>query len=311
MKYSIGIDLGGTNIKYALVAKDGEIIYSSKAPTQADKSKEVVIENISKCCQELLEYAKNKNIDVIGIGLASPGVIDDGIVLGGAENLPDWENLPLGDIIGKQFEKPIFIYNDANMMGLAEVRFGDVPDIKDAVFLTVGTGIGGAMVLNGQLYGGHRNRGAELGHITINSEGTKCSCGSIGCLEEHASVAALIRYYKELLGEEKVNSLPEINGEYIVQRFHEKENEAIKAFDIHFNYLSMGIAGFINIFSPQKVIIGGGISEAGSFYIENIRERVAKFVMKETSVFTQIDVAKLGNSAGLMGAAAIVFDNME
>lgn len=310
MQYAIGIDLGGTNIKYALVAEDAHIIHEAKVPTQADQGREVVIKNIENCCQNLLDYAREHHFKVAGIGIGTPGIIDNGLVLGGAENLPEWESLPLGGILSRRLNQPVFVDNDANMMGLGEVRSGHAQAISDAIFITVGTGIGGAMVLNGKLYGGHRNRGAELGHIIVTQNGKPCGCGATGCLEAHASIPALIEDYQQLLQEAGKSIPAEVNGEVIVQGYQAKQPEAIQALNQHFDYLTTGITGFINIFSPQKVIIGGGISEAGPFYLSNIIERVNQLVMKETSVFTQIETAQLGNKAGFIGAAALVFDQL-
>lgn len=307
MLYAIGIDLGGTSIKYALVSEHAEIIYEAKIPTQAELGRAVVIRKLEQCCHDMLNYAELSGFDVLGIGIGTPGIVDKGLVLGGAENLPEWESLPLGGMLTNRLKKRVFVDNDANMMGLGEVRFGHAKDLEDAVFLTVGTGIGGAIVLNGKLYGGHRNRGAELGHILVHPQGKKCSCGSNGCLEAHASTSALIEDYTHFLSKSKNKLTQPISGESIVQAYLKEQPEAVKAMNIHFDYLAAGVTSFINIFSPQKVIIGGGISEAGDFYIDNIRTRVSKMVMKETSVFCQISKAKLGNKAGFMGAAALVF----
>ncbi|MCT4647944.1 MAG: ROK family protein [Carboxylicivirga sp.] len=311
MNYAIGIDLGGTNIKYALVAEDGSIHNESLKPTQANEGRDVVINNIAVCCEELIEYAAAQDLEVSGIGLGTPGIIDNGLVLGGAENLPEWESLPLGGLLSRRLNKPVFVENDANMMGLAEVRFGAADNVDDAVFLTIGTGVGGAMVLNGELYGGHRNRGAELGHVMVDPNGETCECGAVGCLEAHASVTALIRDYKQALVDD-CKAIPEVvDGKYIVQNYKKGEAIAHKILCRHFDYLAMGVAGFVNVFSPQKVIIGGGLSEAGDFYIEEIKKRALKLAMKETSVFTQVVKATLGNKAGFIGAAALVFDKVD
>lgn len=311
MQYAIGIDLGGTNIKYALVSEDAQIVHELKMPTEADKGREVVIKNIENCCANMLDYAGEQGFDVLGICIGTPGIIDNGLVLGGAENLPEWESLPLGGILTRRLQKTVLVDNDANLMGLGEVRFGNAKEVSDAIFITVGTGIGGAMVLNGLLYGGHRNRGAEMGHIQVERNGKVCSCGAKGCLEAHASITALVEDYIELLGKAGKAVPGKVNGEVIVKSYLNKQPEAVEAMNIHFDYLAAGITGFINIFSPEKIIIGGGISETGSFYIDNIKERVKKIVMKETSVFCQISTAKLGNKAGFMGAAALVFDKLK
>ncbi|TKG96311.1 ROK family protein [Puteibacter caeruleilacunae] len=308
MKYAIGIDLGGTQIKFALVADDGSIIRSGITDTEAQGTRDMLINKLENCAREVLLWASEEGVEVDGIGIGTPGVIDNGLVLGGAENLPDWESLPLGGMLSRRLEYPVYVDNDANLMGLAEVRYGSAAGTQDAIFLTIGTGVGGAMVLNGELYGGHRNRGAELGHIIIDSNGEECSCGAIGCLEAHGSTSALVRDYKSFLKKSQSKTEDKINGKYIIQKYHEHEGAAVQAMNRHFDYLAQGIASFINVFSPQKVIIGGGISEAGEFYVENIRKRVTKQVMKETSIFTQIERAQLGNKAGFLGAAALVFD---
>jgi glucokinase len=311
MNYAIGLDLGGTNIKYALVDEDGSILYESIKPTGADGSRELVINNLEDCVKEILTWANDKKLNILGVGIGTPGVIDNGLILGGAENLPDWESLPLGGILSRKLNIPVKIDNDANLMGLAEVRFGNAKGTSDAIFLTIGTGVGGAMVLNGKLYGGHRNRGAELGHVIVDVNGEKCSCGANGCLEAHASTSALIRDYKKAIKGTKKLKVEKIDGKLIVNRYLEKEEAAVNVMNRHFNYLAKGIAGFINVFSPQKIVIGGGISEAGDFYIENLRERTLRLAMKETSVFTQIEAAALGNKAGFLGAVALVFDYHE
>lgn len=311
MNNAIGIDLGGTNIKYALVHKNGNILFESLIPTNAEKGREKVLKNIKNAIQEVLNFAIEQSLEVIGLGIGTPGIIDDGLVLGGAENLPEWENLPLSGILEQRFKMPVLVDNDANLLGLAEVRFGAAKNEQDVVFLTIGTGVGGAMIIDGHLYGGHRNRGAELGHIIVDQNGENCSCGAKGCLEAHASVTALIRDYKSYLPKRALQNDAEINGKYIVEKYHAKELAAVKAMERHFDYLASGIAGFINVFSPQKVIIGGGISESGEFYVDNIRQRVLKIVMKETSIFTVIEQASIGNKAGFMGAAALVFDRVK
>ena len=311
MKYAIGVDLGGTAIKYALVNEQGDTLVEFDHPTEADKGRDVVIANILTCIRHIIFYCAEKNYAVEGVGLGTPGIIDNGLVLGGAENLPEWESFPLGGILSRQIGLPVYVDNDANLMGLGEVRFGSGKGTLDAVFLTIGTGVGGAMVLDGKLYGGHRNRGAELGHVLVDPHGAECSCGATGCLEAHASTTALVRDYKEILGS-KVNKVTEkINGKFIVRKYHAGEKAAVEAMTRHFEYLAAGVAGFINVFSPQKVVIGGGISEAGDFYIENIRKRALEIAMKETSIFTQIEPAMLGNKAGFLGAAALVFDKIK
>ena len=310
MSVAIGVDIGGSYIKYALIDQGGIKLYQSSKLSEVKKGKDHFLNCILQCIQEAEKYAEINGYVVVGAGIGTPGIIDNRLILGGAENLPEWENLPLAGILSKSFDFPIFIDNDANLMGLGEFRFGSKVNCNDIIFLTVGTGIGGAMLINGNLYGGHRNRGAEMGHIIVNPFGEKCSCGAVGCLEAHASVTALIRDYKQFLMNSSKKITRGIDGKYIVERFKMNEKEAVDAFNLHFKYMSIGVAGFINIFSPQKVVIGGGISEAGDFYINEIRKRALGRAMKETKVFTEICSAKLGNQAGVYGASALVFSKV-
>ena len=303
--HAIGIDLGGTFIKYALVSQSGEILFEGKLPVGGDATREDTLDTIEESIQKVVDEAAKKGIQLKGIGIGSPGVIDNGVVLGGADNLDRWENIELGKIYSEKFIMPVFADNDANVMGLGEVAFGAAKDCSDVIFITVGTGIGGAIVINGQLYGGYKNRGGELGHLTIQHDGIDCSCGGRGCLEAYASTSALIQQYADKTGQD-VNK---IDGRYIIQKFKENEPEAIACLKAHTDYLGHGIAGFINTFAPQKVVIGGGISEAGQFYIDMIKESAFKYAMPDCSTNTDIVAASLGNNAGCLGAASLVFNN--
>ncbi|MFC2086673.1 ROK family protein [Bacteroidota bacterium] len=311
MNLAIGVDLGATLIKFALVDQTGTIVWNNIQPTEANHSAEKVFENIKICIQNAIKQAQQFKSEIAGIGIGIPGIIDYGILIGGANNLPNWEMVEIKKILENDFNLPVFVDNDANLAGLAEVRYGSAKGASDMIFLTIGTGIGGAMILNGELYGGHRNRGGEFGHIIIEKNGKSCTCGARGCFEICASTEALIKDYKELLSKNQISIDSEIDGKFIVNKYLKNDLNAVKAMNNHFDYLATGISSIINIFSPEKVVIGGGISEAGDFYIENIRQRVFKIAMKETSSNTTIDLSVLGNKAGMLGAAALVFENLK
>jgi glucokinase len=173
------------------------------------------------------------------------------------------------------------------------------------IFLTVGTGIGGAIVADGKLYGGYKNRGTEMGHVTIDHKGIDCNCGGRGCLEAYASTNALIAQYAQRSGKNE----KDINGHYIVEKFLEGEAAAVECMQEHTDYLGHGIAGFINTFAPQKVVIGGGISEAGQFYIDMIKKSALGYAMPDCAANTDVVGATLGNQAGCLGAASLIFRN--
>lgn len=299
MEHAIALDIGGTNIKYALVDRNGTIVYESVTPSRSHDVD--MSEILASVIQNMLYYAADYHLDVVGIGVGVPAVVDNGEVLY-AYNIPELNHRHI-EAIGA-FGLPVYVDNDANLMGLAEVRYGAARGMSDVVFLTVGTGIGGTLIINGELYGGYRNRGTELGHIIVDCHGKECTCGARGCLEAHASVTALIEEYRN-----QCKSVPSecVDGKYIIARYLEGEPEAVVAMNDHFFHVAIGIASYINVFAPQKVIIGGGISESGDFYIQQLRSLVAPIAMEETSLFATIERASLGNKAGFLGAAALVF----
>ncbi|HNX55945.1 MAG TPA: ROK family protein [Prolixibacteraceae bacterium] len=304
-KHAVGIDLGGTFIKFALVAGSGEVLYNNKLSIGSTAKRDDILETMRKAIEMTLQFASEKQLPVAGIGIGSPGVCCDGIVHGGADNLDNWIDVHLSEIYSSIFKLPVLIDNDANVMGLGEAVFGAAKDCSDVIFLTVGTGIGGAIIAEGKLYGGYKNRGTEMGHVTIDHKGIACNCGGRGCLEAYASTGALIRQYAEATGK----SENELDGFYLVQKFKEGEDAAVKCMEEHTDYLGHGIAGFINTFAPQKVVIGGGISEAGQFYIDMIKKSAFSYAMPDCAVNTDVVGATLGNMAGCLGAASLIFKN--
>ena len=193
----------------------------------------------------------------------------------------------------KETGLPTQLGNDANLMGLGETMYGAGNGATHVVFLTVGTGIGGAVII-------------DLGHVPLIANGEPCACGSIGCLEHYASTAALVRRFSKRIAEAGI-SYPneEINGELIVRLYKQGDKIAAESLNEHCDFLGHGIAGFINIFSPQRVVIGGGLSEAGDFYIQKVSEKALRYAIPDCAVNTEIMAASLGNKAGSIGAASL------
>ena len=308
MEYAIGIDLGGTSIKYALVDKAGNSFFEGKLPSFASVSTAKVMEQLIKAATLLKDEAAKQDWNVLGIGLGTPGIVDETnrIVLGGAENIIGWENIDVASLMEKQMSLPVVVGNDANLMGLGETKYGAGRGCTHVVFLTVGTGIGGAVIIDGKLFNGYANRGTELGHVPLIANGEHCACGAVGCLEYYASTSALTRRFSILAKEQNLSFDTEINGELIVRLYHEDFPLAVECMNEHFYYLGRGIAGFVNIFSPQRIVIGGGVAESGSFYLEKIRAVFKKHVIADCALNTKIVAAELGNKAGLIGAASLI-----
>lgn len=302
--YAIGIDIGGTSLKCGVVNGLGEILFSFIVSLKDVKTEaeiiNLMVNAITQCMDQL-------NEPIVGIGIGFPGLIENDVIIGGGVNLPGFEQLPLGKILKDLTGHNVVIDNDANLMGLAELMYGAAKDSSEAIFLTIGTGIGGAIMIDKKLYGGYKNRGGELGHTVIQQNGIPCACGGSGCLENYASVTALIKYYKS----QNTSAGENIDGKTIIEKYLSGENYAVKTMQHHFDYLAAGIVNFVNIFSPQKVIIGGGISEAGKFYIDELTKRVKIFAIPVAFAHTTIVAADLGNKAGLLGACANAFQRFK
>ena len=310
LDYAIGIDLGGTNVKYALIDSKGVFHFDGILPSMADISAEAVIGQLSEAVSQVKKVAAVNGIALKGAGIGTPGIVDDTgrTVVGGAENIAGWENIALADRLEEISGLPVRMGNDANLMGLGETVFGAGRGASDVVFITVGTGIGGAVVIGGKLFAGYAGRGTELGHVPLIADGEKCACGSVGCLEHYASASALVRRFCDRMR----GRFPDIegrnvDGKYIVALYKQGDSVAVESLDEHCDFLGHGIAGFINIFSPQKVVVGGGISQAGEFYISKVREAAMKYAMRDCAANTEIVAAELGNRAGCLGAASLVF----
>lgn len=308
-EYAIGIDLGGTNVKYALIDNEGVFHFDGILPSMAEVSAEAVIGQLAEAVSQVKKVAALNGIDLKGVGIGTPGIVDETgrIVVGGAENIRGWENIALADRLEEISGLPVRMGNDANLMGLGETVFGAGRGASDVVFITVGTGIGGAVVIGGKLFAGYAGRGTELGHVPLIADGEKCACGSVGCLEHYASASALVRRFCDRMKRESPAFDPgNVDGKYIVGLYRQGDAVAVESLDEHCDFLGHGIAGFINIFSPQKVVIGGGLSQAGEFYISKVREAAMKYSMRDCAVNTEIVAAELGNRAGCLGAASLV-----
>lgn len=299
-KVGIGIDLGGTAIKYGLVTEDGTIVWNSKKPTKANSSREEIEQNISDAVFECIKTSKQLNVDAVSVGIGTPGLVKDkNIILGAAFNLTNWQNLPLGDIIQNKVNLPTFIANDADMMGLGEFTSAGYNN-DTIVFLTLGTGIGGALFINGELFQGHFGLGGELGvmPMVINDE--------VLNWEDVASTTAMVQLYQKQCDASIKDS---VNGKFIIERFNNGESLAIEVVNQTAKNVALGVASYINILNPKKVVIGGGISNAGDFFIDKVKEYTQLYALKECMENVSIERAKLGNSAGLVGAAIFGLNN--
>ena len=310
MKTYIGIDFGGTYIKYGLVGEGGEIIEKGKVPTPAGCRYAETMEVIASAVRGLAKHGAL----VCGLGIGAPGGVDGekGIVrLSG--NL-GWENRPLARYLSESLGIPTVLTNDANAAAFGEYACGAGSDYKSVVLITLGTGIGSDIVLNGKLFEGNEGAGAELGHEVIRFGGEKCACGRRGCFEAYASATALIRQTKRAMEKDKQSMLwqlcggdiESVNGKTAFDGAQQGDKTAKRVVSNYQRYLSEGLANIANTFRPEAILIGGGISAQGELLTVPLQKKVNKLMLGRGGYApVKILAAKLGNDAGLVGAAML------
>lgn len=310
----IGIDVGGTNVKIALVDENGKIIYSNSVPTYAQMGYEYTVNNIKQAIKDLMRETETNQADIQGIGFDFPGQVDykTGVVKL-APNIPGWVNVPIAKMIEDEFHIPTRIDNDVRCAALGEMKFGAGKGCENFICITVGTGIGSGLVVNGQLVRGAANAAGEIGHIKLQmNNGPICGCGDTGCLEAFASGPSIVAMAQEYLKGGKSTKFREMaaDGEitpYIVAKAAEAGDPVAKRiFEIMGEYIGMGLVSVINLLNPEKVIIGGGVAEAGELLLDPIRRTIQKRAMVIARESVQIVPAELGNSAGVIGASMLV-----
>ncbi len=301
---AIGIDLGGTRLKYALISPQGEIYFSGETPSQALLSSNAVLEKILTAIAELLHIAKQQDFNVTCVGLGSPGTIDveTGQVKSGAQNITGWHGYSLRDNIAKHIKLPVYVDNDANLIAMGESVYGAAKSKTSALVVTLGTGIGGAILIDGELMRGTNNASAEFGCMVLPQFSDEKTLHYVSW-ESLASAKALVQRFGEISVQAGKHYSHELDGRFLFEQYHQGDTSAAQAIDENVYWLGLGIANLINIFNPEQVVIGGGISEAGEFYIEKIRHHVFKVAEVGCAANVEIVAATLGNRAGVLGAA--------
>ncbi len=307
-RYFIGVDLGGPKIATGIANENGDLIKTVKVPTQAEDGWEVVTKRIGDTILDVLEKSEIKASEVKAIGICAPGALDipNGIVLS-SPNLK-WHNVPLKKIIEDRFNIPTYFDNDANIAGLGENRFGAGKGSKHMLYMTVSTGIGGGIVIDGQIYHGATFGAGEIGHITIDVNGPLCGCGNRGCIEAIASGPAIARNAKEKLAQNPdslLNDYPEITAKEVADAANKGDQLANDVIETAGKYIGATLSGLINTLNPEIVVIGGGVSNMGDLILDPIRKEVETRSLKSFVENLKIVRAELGGEVGVMGAIAL------
>lgn len=310
--YYLGIDFGGTNIAAGIVDEKGNIIKKDSTPTLKERDSEEIINDMINVSLKVLKDANLTTSDIEGVGVGCPGIVDNkcGII----KHLSNigMTNYPLRERLSQVFKTRINIENDANAAALGEYkRYGE--NSNSFIFVTLGTGIGGGIIIDGKIYSGFNGAGAEIGHMKIEINGIPCPCGCDGCWEQYASVTALIRNTKEAMDKNPqsmmhkwVKENGKVSGRTAFECAKAGDETAKEVVDNYIKYLATGLISIINVFQPERIVIGGGISKEGDYLLNPIKQIVYDCKYNNYVEKTKIEIARLFNDAGIIGAALSV-----
>lgn len=309
--YYVGIDLGGTTIKGGIVTEDGKIIQTKSVPTLPNREGDEIVKSIAMLTLELIKEG-NINIDEIkSVGIGAPGLIDSNNKKIVTSSNINFLNTNVEKEMKKYIDLPIYLENDANCATIAEFVCGSMKGYKNAIMFTVGTGVGGGIILDGKVAKGSYLGEGEIGHIIIDyTGGDYCGCGQKGCLETFCSANSIIKYVKSILKDNKskildfADSFEDINAKNVFDAYDLGDEIAIKAIERFNTYFAIGIVNIVNVFRPDVICIGGGASARGDKLVKPIEE-IAKKMIYGNGFETKIVPAILGNDAGIIGAAMI------
>ena len=309
----IGLDVGGTTFKAGVVNEKGEILCKAAYPTMIELPYAKIIENMANLCRQVVADAGLTMADIASIGVGVPGIFDQKTgVIPFCTNL-GWHDIPFVEEMHRHIDLPVYVDNDATVAGLAESIAGVSAGSEASVFLTLGTGVGGGIIINGKPYSGVHGIGSEIGHMILKLDGEPCTCGNHGCFERYASATAIIREAKKAVAEHPESSIlqkcggdPEkINAKIVIDAAREGDAAGAQVFGDYVRALANGIVSIIHLLDPEMIVLGGGVSMAGDFLLDAVREAVKPLVMFKTMPFARIEQARLGNDAGIIGAAML------
>lgn len=319
-KVLAGVDLGGTNVKIAIVSQDREVLARGSFPTEAEKGPEAVMRVMEQGVFQVLKEVGKQPEDLLTAGLGAPGPMNwqTGVVYS-PPNLPGWKDVPLGELMQARLGCPCYVDNDANVACYGEYWLGAGKDAQSMAVLTLGTGVGGGVVVFGQLLRGIDGTAGELGHLKVQRDGRLCGCGSRGCLEAYASVGGLVRTAAEamsngektILAEMSNNNPDHITGEMVFTAAQQNDPVARWAFEETGAWLGLGIASIIHYQNPEKVVLCGGMIAAGDVLFDAVRRTVRANTFPVPGQRCEIVSAGLGADSGVLGAAGCALERYQ
>lgn len=309
----IGVDLGGTGIKVGVVDENGAILAKGSTPTMKERPYQEIIRDIAALCEKVAKQAKVGMDEIAAIGVGVPGICDPKTgVIPFCTNL-GWHDVPFVGEMHKYLPHKVIVDNDATVAGYAESIAGVSRGTQSSVFITLGTGVGGGIVINGRPYSGAHGIGSEIGHMIIRMDGELCTCGNKGCFERYASATAIIREAKRAVENHPESAIlarcggdPErINAKIVIDCAKEGDATAKQVFDGYVKGLAHGIISIINTLDPEIIVLGGGVSMAGDYLLDAVRVAVEPLIFFKTMPHANIELARLGADAGIIGAALL------
>ena len=309
----IGIDVGGTGVQVGVVSEQGQILATDSFPTGVGRPYQEMVQDMVRCTKSAVTKAGLTLEDVKSIGLGIPGIADakTGTVIF-CTNL-GWRDIPLRAEIQKYIDKPVYIDNDATVAGLAESVAGVSANTDSSVFLTLGTGVGGGIIIHGKVWSGSHGVGSEIGHMILKMGGEPCTCGNHGCVERYCSATAIIRMAREAVKEHPESAIltgakgdpANINAKIVFDAAKASDPVGMQVFREYVSYLAQAISNIIQFLDPEVIALGGGVSKAGDFLLNAVREEVPHYLLYKNIPAARIELAKLGADAGIIGAAML------
>ena len=309
----LGIDIGGTAVKFGLVNGEGVMVSEvSEYSVKFDNYETPIIETVVKSAKEFMSKNNKNFFDINGIGVSATGGINSklGIVEGSAGHIKNWEGTNIKKRLEAEFGMNTVVLNDANAAALGEMWKGAAKGRENVVVMTIGTGVGGGIIVDSKILLGSKGFAGEIGHIPVNVDGEECSCGNTGCIEHYGSTSALVRNIKNAVISGEIIGIneDEIDGRLIFKQVSAGNKVVIKYVDEWINYISAALVGLVHIFNPEMVILGGGVSKQKEFFVDKVRDKVLHSVMDNFAQSLRIEAAELGNNAGIIGAVKFVID---
>ena len=316
---ALGIDFGGSFIKMGLVDSRGRIHRRFSLEVRKNLSQSRLFEEICQAVESLREMTGRRGQTLLGVGMGLPGLIDTekGFVHF-LTNVPGWKNLPFAQKMRHRLRLPVFIDNDVNLMTLGEATFGAAKGFRHIICITLGTGVGGGLILNGALYRGASLSAGEIGHMPVSRKGPLCPCGSYGCLERYVGNEAIVAAARRRLRSGEASILPKLldgnlrrmTPQTVHQAARRGDRLSRRVWEEVGEWVGIALAGLVNVLNPERIVIGGGVSSAGSFLLNPIRRTVRQRALDHPARQVNVVRAALGNDAGIIGASVLVRINM-